>query len=225
MLQQTGNDSGVQKRLVVVAGIDEDIGGAAAGLHVQQLAAQHILPHLHGAQRWGAAVQVIPDDAAGQAKVAGIQQGVAILIHIAGIGVDVDAEIAAGQALPQLRLEGMDALKNEDGVFIVLHGAGEGGALAGGKIEDGEFGVALPHQGIDAGAEAFQIQALDGFKILGAVLPQGHHIPVTVKIIQRDTHRPPSQGGKIGDEKIGGGGFAGGGGAAHTLSPLLIRML
>ena len=77
LLQQTGNDSGVQKRLVVVAGIDEDIGGAAAGLHVQQLAAQHILPHLHGAQRWGAAVQVIPDDAAGQAKVAGIQQGVA----------------------------------------------------------------------------------------------------------------------------------------------------
>ena len=113
LLQQTGNDSGVQKRLVVVAGIDEDIGGAAAGLHVQQLAAQHILPHLHGAQRWGAAVQVIPDDAAGQAKVAGIQQGVAILIHIAGIGVDVDAEIAAGKALPQLRLEGMDAL--EDG--------------------------------------------------------------------------------------------------------------
>ena len=90
-------------------------------------------------------MQVIPDDAAGQAKVAGIQQGVAILIHIAGIGVDVDAEIAAGQALTQLRLQGMDTLKNEDGVFIVLHGAGDGGALAGGKIEDGEFGVALPH--------------------------------------------------------------------------------
>ena len=83
------------------------------------------------------------------------------------------------------------------------------------EIEDGEFGVAPAHQGIDRLAEAVEFQPLDGLEVFGAVLPQGHHIPVTVKIIQRDTHRPPSQGGKIGDEKIGGGGFAGGGGAAQ----------
>ena len=157
----------------------------------------------------------VPDDPAGEAEVAGIQQDAAVLIHIVGIGVDVDAEIAAGKALPQLRLEGMDALEDEDGIFVVVHRAGDGGASALGEIEDGEFGVAPAHQGIDRLAEAVEVQPLDGLEVFGAVLPQGHQVAVAVEVIQRDAHRPPAECREVGDEEVGGGGFAGGGGAAE----------
>ena len=213
-LQQPQDGGAVQKRLVIVAGVDKYIGSAAAGLHVQQLAPQNILPHLQGAQRRGAAVQRIPDDAAGQAQVTRIQQDVPAAVHIVGIGMDVDAE-APGQTLPQTGMQGVDALEDEQRVIVVFHGAGLSGTAAGRKIENGEFGAAGLHQSIDRAVEAIQVQPVDGFEVFAAILPQRHILAVAVKIIQRDAHGPPAHRGKIRDQQVGGGGLAGGGGTAE----------
>ena len=124
----------------------------------------------------------------------------------------------------QAGVQGVEPLENQAGVLVKGQVPAEGGASAGGKIKDGNLGVALGDKVLHTLPQGVQIQPLDGLKVLLSILPQGGVHPVLVKIVQGDADRPVAVAGQPLRQDAGGGGLAGGGGAAEENHLGFIRL-
>ena len=206
-------------QLIDEHGIDEEVRVLVVGVDVDVLAPAHLVPQGQGVGGAEVAELHIPDHAADEAVVRGGQGVVVVQIEL-GQGGDEDAALLLlGDGIGQPRVQGVDALHDEDLVVgqpeaaVILDGA------AGLEVVAGKAGLLALQQLPHVLLEQLHVQGLHTFVVRLAVGAQRRLFPVHVIVVHGDLHRMHAQSAELDAQPTAGRGLARAGGAGQQHQP------
>ena len=132
-------------------------------------------------------------------------------------GADIETEYpivvdALGQ---QHRVQGVEALNDDDGIRRQPHGLAVPLPLAGLEVEMGQFDLLTVQQLFHVAGKQLRIQGVDVLQIPLAVGTEGHLLPIDVVVIHAHEDGFLAMDPELGGQTVGGSGLAGGTGTSQ----------
>ena len=210
-------------------GVEHHVGVFLVGEYPLVFARAHAGPARDGLLCRVAAVVVVADDAAQQAVVGG-GNPVVVVQRDGGQCRDVNLVLAFGGNLRgQFRVQGVDAFQDEDGVVVDAQLVAFEFLFAGVEVEARQFHFLAPQEGLQLGVEQLEVEGVERFVVVVALLVAGCVFAVHKVVVQRDGVGAQPVGHQLHAEALAEGGLSGGGGsgdehelhAAAVLAPLV----
>ena len=203
--QQVGD----QAQLVGKRGVQQKVCRGLEALDIPGLTVQHSIPHGKGLFRAAAAGGGIPQGAAAQTDILGVDHPAAVdAVFLPQAGIDAVDVIPLHKA-GELRVQGMDALHQAhaplqvDGFCFIR-------ALLGREVVDGQGGLAGLAQLPQALLDERQVQRIGVLIVQGAVRQAGVELRPLEEIVQTDDLRRGALLLQGAGDAVGAGGLAAG---------------
>ena len=181
LAQQPGD----QSQFVGKGGVQQKVCGGLEALDIPRFAVQHPVPHGKGLGGAAAAGCGVPQGAAAQADILRIDDPAPVdAVFLPQTGVDA-VDLVVRHKAGQLRVKGMDALHDAH-TTLQIDGLHLGRALLGGKIVNGQLGLAGLAELAQALLDKGQIQRFKVFVVQRAVRHFGVVGSAFKKVVQTD---------------------------------------
>lgn len=172
------------------------------------LAASHAGPARNGFLSRVFAVLVVAHNASHQAVVGGVDAVVVVEVD-GGERRDVYFELGRGiNQVCELWVEGVNALDDEDVVFVQLQHLAVVNALAGLERKLGYLHLFAVEQVNEVLVEQVDVQRLECLKVVVAVFIEGRVFAIHKIVVEREVHRGNARHEQLNGQSLAKGGFA-----------------